>query len=616
MVHRVLNSSGKVILLGNEAIVRGALESGIGFSAAYPGTPSSEIGDTFSEIAREAGVYFEYSTNEKVAVEAAAGAAFSGVRSLVSFKHFGFNVASDSIFPLPYYTLSAGMVIVCADDPGCWSSGQSEEDSRLYARIAHLPLLEPSTPSEAKDFVKFAFELSEKFKIPVIIRTSTRVSHASEVVKLGKIVKGKTTGKFIRNRSGRTMPPKIIEVHAELHKKLEKLGAVSTESKLNFVLKGEGDFGIITSGVSYNYVREAMKMLNLNLPVLKIGFSWPGPNKKIKEFIKDLKSVLVVEELEPVLEKDVVEIAKEANPGLKIHGKDHLHPFCELRQELVAEALAKISNIKFDFSEHRKLLEKLNVPARTPIMCPGCPHRASFWAAKQAGGKDAVFGGDIGCYLLGLYPPFQVQDYIISMGAGEGVSHGIKKVSQQKVISFIGDSTFFHAGIPALINMTYNKSTPLVLALDNRSTAMTGHQPNPGTGLTGMGDKTKELKINEIAKACGVDNIAVVNCFNLKDSTAKIKDFLAKDKASLIVMSGECRLQFMRRMQKQGTKIPVFQIDQEKCTKCGKCLLEYACPAIHRDDKNKYYINESLCWGCSCCAQVCPVNAISVKIEK
>lgn len=624
IMHRVLEAEGKrVILLGNEAIVRGALESGVGFVSQYPGTPSSEIGDTFSDVAKDAGIYFEWSTNEKVAVEAAAGAAFSGVRSLVAFKHFGFNVASDSIYPLAYYTVRAGMVIINADDPGCWSSGQSEQDNRLYARIAHLPMLEPADHVECRDFTKLAFEISEKFKIPVIVRTTTRVAHASGIVQLGKIVKGPTKGQFVKGNKWRTMPPEMLRIHTELHGKLDQIKSWIENKNLDFSVneKSSKELGVVTSGVSYCYVMEALEKLNIKLPVLKIGMSWPLQDKKIKDFIKDLACVLVVEELEPILEQEVQRIAKEANPKLIIKGKDCLPLACEIKPETVVCAIAKSLGREKELlvaqAASLKKLVTLKIPPRPPTLCPGCPHRATFYAAKMAAGENAVFSGDIGCYILGVYPPLETSDLIFSMGAGEGIAHGVKKVSDQKVIAFIGDSTFFHAGIPALINMTYNKSNPLVIALDNRWTAMTGHQPHPGMGVTGMGEPTKELKIDEIAKACGIENISGVNCFSVKETTDKIKEFLTKQTASLIVAHGECRLQFMRKARKQGIKIPVFEIDTKKCNKCTICVYKFGCPAIHHDlEKDLYYIDPDMCWGCGVCPQICPARAIVPRLEK
>lgn len=604
----ILKPSGKAILLGNQAVARGALEAGLGFASAYPGTPSTEIGETFSKIAKKTGIYFEYSTNEKVAAEAAAGAAFSGVKSLVCFKNFGFNVASDSIYPLAYHGVEAGMVIVCADDPGCHSSGQSEEDSRYFARVAHMPLLEPADPQECKDFVKIAFEISEKIKIPVILRTTTRVSHASGIVELNVIPKLKTQGAFKKGNALRTMPPKILQVHKELDDKLE---SIKNYEKINKIIAGKGKIGIIASGVSYHYALEAMKMLGLELPVLKLGMTWPVPDKIIEKFIKNLKSVVVIEELEPIIEKEVLAIAKKANPKLIVHGKNHLPGVCELRQEIVAEALAKITKKKFKINHANNL--NLKIPRRIPTLCPGCPHRSTFWAAKQTISKETPMCGDIGCYMIGILPPNNVFDSMICMGAGSGIAHGIKKATKQKAVSFIGDGTFFHSGISPLINEVYNDSDNLTIILDNRWTAMTGHQPNAGTGINAEGDSAKTISTENIAKGCGVENIEVANCYNINETKEKINLLMKKPGKKVLVAKGECRLQFMKNAKKRGINVPIYKINEDKCTKCGKCLYEFGCPAIQKNAKGNYFIDPVLCLGCAGCMQICPAAAISIK---
>lgn len=613
---RLLEATGKkVMLLGNEAIVRGALESGIGFASTYPGTPASEIGDSFAAVAKQAGIYFEYSTNEKVALEAAAGASLSGIRSLVSFKHFGLNVASDSLLPLAYTGVRSGFVVVVADDPNCWSSAQSEQDTRWYARMAHLPMLEPSDAQECKDFVKFAFDLSEKFQLPVIVRTTTRVSHMSSIVKLGEIVKGKTKGKFDKDfKKFFNFSPNIMKMHENLLGKMEQIKLLSEKSEINFAVNknAKSKVGIITNGISFNYVIDALEDLKLKLPVLKLGFSYPIPEERIKKFIKNLKTVLVVEELDDVLERELTATAKDVNPGLKILGKQFLPKSGEYAEEDVIKALTKLTGKKFSFDLdlHQKKFKKIEIARRFPVMCPGCQHRVTFYAVKIAA-PDAVYGGDIGCYMLGIFPPISTTDFIFSMGASEGVIHGINKSTGQKTIAFIGDSTFFHAGIPALINAVYNKSNPLIIVLDNRATAMTGFQPHPGTGKTGMGEETKEILIEDIAKACGVENVKVVDPFNLNEMLSAIKEFLQKDKVSVIVAKRECQLLATRRKRKEGIKIPKFEIDQAICDRCGKCL-EFGCPAILKEN-NVFRIDSELCTSCAVCVQVCPVRAIKVK---
>ena len=616
-MHKLLQKGGKLLLLGNDAIVRGALESGVGFAASYPGTPTSEIGDTFSEIAKEAEIYFEWSTNEKVATEAAAGAAFSGVRSMTFFKHFGFNVASDSVFPLPYYGVDKGMVLLVADDPNCWSSGQSEEDTRKMIQISHMPYIEPSNAQECKDFTKLAFELSAKFKIPIFLRTTTRVNHSRGVVRLGKIVKGETRGRFSKGKQWNTMPPTLIKTHENLHEKLKEIEELSENISINIVLNKnqKSNFGIITSGAAFNYVIEALQKLNLDqkIPVFKVSI-WPCPKKRIADFVRNKKQVLIAEELEAVLENEVKKIMQEAGTVSVIHGKDLLPSWGELRVENILSAINQILHLNLEVQKSNVL----PVPSRDPTLCPGCPHRASFWATKTAVGKDCVFGGDIGCYILGIFEPIEMQDFIISMGAGAGVSHGISKVSDQNVVTFMGDSTFFHAGIPAIINMVYNKSNITIVVLDNRITAMTGHQSHPGVGFTAMHEQSKEISIAEIAKACGAQ-VVTVNPFNLKQITQTIKDTNSKKGVKVIISRQDCRLMFMRNARKKGIKVPVYQINQEKCKKCDLCI-QYSCPAIHLEHKGKkpvkYYIDESFCWGCGVCPQVCPFHAIEVVTPK
>jgi indolepyruvate ferredoxin oxidoreductase, alpha subunit len=612
-------SGEKVLLLSNEAIVRGALESGIGLASTYPGTPSSEIGETFQEIAKDAGVYFEFSTNEKVAAEVAAGAALSGVRSMVFFKHFGLNVACESVFPLAYLGMKAGMVIVVTDDPQGWSSGQSEEDSRLFMRIAHLPLLEPSDAQECKDYIKKAFELSEKFGVPVFLRTTTRVSHMRGVVKLGEIVKGKTKGSFVKDIVYKNWPPQIIETHKELHKKMEKMREASESSSMNTIVnaKSKSPIGIITSGVSFNYAMEVMKNMKLELPILKLGFTYPFPDEMIKSFIKKFKKVIILEELEPITEDHVKMLSREVNPKLKVIGKELFSCAGEYREEMVINAFTKVLGRKysFDFDAHKKSYQKLIIPKRNPVLCAGCPHRATFYAAKQATkGMDVVFGGDVGCYLLGIHKPFQVEDFIISMGASQGVTHGVRKSTDQKAISFIGDSTFFHSGMPGLLNIVYNNSNPLTIILDNRITAMTGHQPNAGMGMNANGP-SKEVSIEEVVKALGVEEIRVIDPLNINLMTSTIRELLNRDKVSVIIAKRECQLLAVKRKTREGIKTAKFEIDQAVCKKAGICLNQLSCPAIYKEN-GSFKIDKNICTGCAVCAQICPNKAIhAVKQE-
>lgn len=538
----------KKILLGNEAIVQGALESGVDFVSGYPGCPSAEIGDEFGKIAKENGIYAEWSTNEKVALEAAIGASFSGLKSLVNMKSFGINVCSDSLFPLAYTGTKAPMVIVVADDPSCWSSAQSEQDSRAHAYLSHIPVLEPSDPQECRDFTKLGFELSEKFNIPVILRTTTRVAHQKMPVEFDKVnSKPKKTGEFIKNpHQFSTMPPRVLEMKKELLEKLEKIKAYAEKTKVNKISKNPASakFGIVASGVTYLYVLEALEELAIDIPILKINLFYPLADKTVADFIKKFKKVLVAEELENYLEKEIKIIAKDDNLNLQVFGKDLLPQTGELNTEKICLALSKIlklknKNSKFSLPAGR---QELKIPRRTARLCEGCPYWNVFPVIKRIAPEGAIFGGDIGCNMIAGLAPHSMHDYLFSMGASLGISHGVKKSTNQKVISLMGDGTFFHAGIPALINAVYNKSNPLVVILDNRITAMTGHQPNPGMGKTGMGEDTEELRIEEIAKACGVKHIKVLDQINVKEFENTIKEFLNKDEISLIVCKRICKL--------------------------------------------------------------------------
>jgi indolepyruvate ferredoxin oxidoreductase alpha subunit len=554
----------KIILLSNEAVCRGAIESGVDFVSTYPGTPASEIGNTFWQIKEElkkinSNFHFEFSTNEKVAMEAAAGAAFSGLKSLVAMKNFGLNVASDFLHTLMYSGIEGSMVIFVADDPSCWSSAQSEQNTRFYSLMAHIPTLEPPTPQEFKDFTKFAFKLSGKFKIPVMIRSTTRASHQSGPVILGKFEVGssKLEGKFIKDpKRFSTMAPRVLEMKRVLFEKIEEIKKESERSNLNKIIYGNSKkkVGILTSGVAFLYVMEALKKLNLKLPVLKLGFIYPLPERKILKFLRNLKEVLVVEELEPYLEREIAILAKKGNLKVEILGKGErieggriwkgrkaiLPQIGELKPEYLEIAIARILNKKtsFDYQTHLKKFEEIKIPARPPILCPGCPYWSVINAIKKVlDPQKVIFGGEIGCYMLFSHKAINIQDYLYCMGSSTSIAHGISKATKQKVICFIGDSSFFHAGIPALINAVFNRSNPLIVILENQTTAMTGHQPHPGVG------DGQAVKIEEIVKACGIKNIKVIDQVeNPKEFEEGLKEFLEKDEPSVIIARHICAL--------------------------------------------------------------------------
>jgi len=536
----------KKILLGNDAIIQGALASGVNFVSGYPGCPAAEIGDNFAKIAQDYGVYVEWATNEKTGLESAVGASFSGQRALVSMKSFGINVCSDILLPLVYTGTKGAMVIVVADDPSCWSSAQTEQDSRGYSYLSHIPTLEPSDPQECYDFTKLGFEISEKFNVPVLLRTTTRVNHQKMPVVFEETKKGGqfTKKDFVKNHHQfSTMPPRVMEMKKELLDKIEKIKQFADKSKINFAKGKPSKIGIVASGVSYLHASEAVEALGLDLPVFKLGFFYPLPEQKIKSFIKNLKKVLVVEEVEGHLEKDLKVLAKDANCKLEVFGKNLLPKMGELNAEKIAVALAKITKKKFiEFK-----FKPLDLPKRTARLCEGCPYWFVFPTLKRVA-PDAVFAGDIGCNMIAGLPPHNIQDTLFCMGASIGIGHGISKSANQKVVAIMGDGTFFHAGMPALTNAVYNKSNPLVIILDNRITAMTGHQPNPGMGKTLMNEDTVELSIEEIVKALGVKNVKVLDQINIKELEETAKDFLQKSDVSVIVCKRICAL--LERRQK------------------------------------------------------------------
>jgi len=626
MTSEVLEKAGKkVVLLGNEAIARGVLEAGVGVVTAYPGTPSSEVPMVLSRLAKDRSFSFEYSVNEKVALEAAAGAAWSGVRSFCTMKHFGLNVASDSLIPIAYTGVNAGLVVFVADDPQAWCSTQSEQDSRYYARLAKVPMLEPSNPQECLEFTKLAFELSEEFKIPILLRTTTKVSHSIGTTVLGELgpAPRRMQGFFKKDyEQFCNFKPAIQNLHRQLNKKIKEISSYGSLVRLNQIIAGDDDIGLITSGVGFEYAKEACQILKINPPIAKLGLTHPISKKFISDFIKDKKAVLVVEELEPILEHFVERVAKDINPDLEIHGKDLLPQVGEYSLEIIIPALEKVFRPSLKrqaiacqisggttcgdfFEEHKKKVEEAttNIPPRKPVMCPGCPHRSTFYAVKKvfpstsSGQVGTTYIGDIGCVMLGAFEPFEMQDVILSMGAGVSIAHGISRVSDQEVIAFIGDSTFFHAGMPALLNHRFNNDkSPLVVVMDNGITAMTGHQPNPGSN--------SEIKIEEIAKALGAE-VRVANAFSHKGLIAALEELKGLKGPRVLVSRGECRLLTKRKLRKKGLSFSTFKVvDSSEFGRSG-LMSEFACPAFQKSD-NDFKIKPDLCWGCTVCSQICP----------
>ncbi len=609
-----------VFLLGNEAIARGAVEAGIEFASSYPGTPSSEVGDTLSQVADKLGIKFLYSVNEKVALESAFAASISGMRSLVFMKHVGLNVASDPFVSTVYTGIRSGLVIMTADDPSMFSS-QNEQDNRHYADLAHIPMIEPSNPQEAKDFMKEAFELSEKYHIPVLFRTTTRVSHMRGLVNVGEIPKIKGTRRIFEREPKRfvSLPVNAIGLKKML---MEKLGEIAMESDMSSMNSVSSDMiskiGAITSGSAYNSLMDAVVSHSIEMDVLKIGFTNPLPKTRIAEFLRKHEKVVVVEELDPYMEEKIRTIAQMNGIRTSIYGKlDGYFPqLYELNPDAVLQSLAGVINIP-GYIQPNSPKNGSDLSPRPPVLCPGCPHRGTYYAVKRSvrmsNIKKPIYASDIGCYSLGTYDPFDEADTIISMGSSIGVANGFSMVTDQKVIAFIGDSTFYHSGIPPLINAVHNNLDMLVVIMDNATTAMTGQQPNPGNELDYDGKPVTGIPIENVVRGIGVKNVSVVDPYDLKASLITINRSLHQAGVSVIISRRECAINRDRKLRKKG-EIEIYTVNQDKCGKCMNCVENFSCPALFIEN-GEIQINPTICDGCGVCAEplVCPFKAIEVK---
>ncbi len=567
----------KKLMLGNEAIARGAYEAGVKVVSAYPGTPSTEVSES---IVKYDEVYAEWAPNEKVAVEVAVGASFAGTRSMACMKHVGVNVAADPLFTAAYTGVNGGLVILVADDPGMHSS-QNEQDSRFYARSAHVPMLEPSDSQEAKDFTKYAFELSEKYDTPVFVRTTTRLAHSQSFVEECDRVEvaNKPYQKDIKKYT--MMPSSAIARHPIVEAREDKLQSDANDM---FTLKEEiadTDLGIICSGVVYQYVKEALP----NASVLKLGMVYPVPMERIKAFAKKVKRLVVVEELEPFFENQI-----KAN-GIACEGKNLFSKQGEISVAIIKEKLLG----------EKLVLEQQDLPVRPPVMCAGCPHRGVFYVLSKL---KLTVSADIGCYTLGAQPPLSAVDTVVCMGASLGIAHGFEKANGREqskhTVAVIGDSTFIHSGITGLINAVYNKSNITLIILDNSTTGMTGHQQHPATGLTLKQEPAKILNIVELCKVIGVDSLQVVDSYDLNAVENAVKEEINRDGVSVIVAKRPCAL-----LNKIYPK-PFEIID---CKKCGACL-KLGCPAIEKQLDKSAKINPSQCVGCGLCKKLCKFDAI------
>lgn len=614
-MHEILSNEigKKLFLLGNEAIVRGALEAGIDVAAAYPGTPSSEIGDTFFALGRDSGAYFEYSTNEKVATEVAAAASACGLRSMTFMKHVGLNVAADAFMTMAYQGVRGGFVLVSADDPSCHSS-QNEQDNRYYSLLANVPMLEPSSPQEAKEMTRVAFDLSEKVELPFILRTTTRINHMRGPVTIGKLGDQRKKGHFEKD-PGRfvTIPVHARKRHAILLRQMEKLAEISETIEFNNEIDlGGSEVGVISSGVAFNYALDVMKGAGIKGKILKLGLTHPLPKRKCLEFMKSVDKVVIVEELEPWLEEQLRSLAQLEDLEVEIFGKDtgNFSRLFEYTPDTVKDALAQI--LEINFPDNKLVPRDIPLPNRPPTLCPGCPHRHTYYAVKKAlkdKFKETIFSSDIGCYSLGIQKPYEMADYILCMGSSVDAAGGFSKATDQPVMAFIGDSTFFHSGIHGLINAVYNKHKFVLTIMDNRTTAMTGHQPNPGMGISSLGEHIEEISIRSIVNSCGVDFIRIVDPNDLERTVKAYEDALNYDGVAVIITKRPCILLEVRGL-KQAGRFQTFHIDEDTCKKCKICTEKFGCPAIFKDPKGTIMINEAVCLGCGFCVEVCPFDAI------
>jgi len=602
----------KELLLGNEAIVRGALEAGIGHGSTYPGTPSSEIGNTFEEIAKDYGMYFEYSANEKVAMETAAAAAVSGVRSMAWMKHVGVNVASDALMTLMYAGTRAGMVIVAAGDPSMHSS-QNEQDNRFYSLLGNIPMLEPTTPHEAKEMTKYAFDLSEKLELPVLVRTTTRVNHARGVVTFDDLEEPDDQGHFEKDPARFvSVPQNARKNHPRLLERMEKAEPISEESQFTKVIEEDDpELHVISSGAGFNYIQEAKEEYDLPISILKLGMTNPLPIERVKDYIEEAERVLVVEELEPFLEEKVKALAKEVNPDLDIYGKEsgHFSRLFEYNPDRIKDALADL--IGFEDQAEPLSPEEYELPSRPPSLCPGCPHRGTYYSVKQAlGDQEAVFSSDIGCYTLGVQDPLNTADFLLCMGSSVGAAGGFSKNTDQQVFAFLGDSTFFHSGLAPLVSGVYNDHDFVYVIMDNRTTAMTGHQPHPGTGKTGMGEPAPMLSIEELAEGAGVEFVETVDPYDIEKTTEVFERAIEHDGISVVVPKHPCAL-----IEQGEVSWEPYQVNQEECRQCHLCTNKFGCIALVREGE-KVIIDETQCVGCGQCAQICPFDAIEQGVEE
>lgn len=608
------------LLMGNEAIALGAIRAGVQFVSGYPGTPSTETLETVAKYrTSDMDLYVEWSVNEKAAMEAAAGASYSGARVLVTMKQVGLNVASDPLMSLEYVGINGGFVILVADDPGPISS-QTEQDTRHFAKFSKIPALDPATPLEAYEMVQEAFELSEKYKTPVFLRTSTRVNHACQSIEIDNERYRNEISGFKKGPNWVIFPGLTRKNHVLIEARNEQLRHENSKSRfntLNISEKAENKrLAFAAGGVSFAYFSEAVKDAGYELgdvSYLKVGTPYPFPEDIALSLLKSADEVMVFEELDPVIETELTYIAGKFGIAVKIRGK--LTGDVPNAGELSAEIVSEVIDKYFGGGESGKTSfardlpdrgEAPDLPVRPPVLCAGCPHRASFYAVKQAmKGQKAVFCGDIGCYTLGNAKPLDMVDTCLCMGADITIAQGIQRVSPDtKTFAFIGDSTFFASGITGVVNAVYNEADEVICVLDNSTTAMTGQQPHPGTGVTMMGEITEKVDIEAVLKGVGVGFVKKVDPMNHKEAVLAVKEAAAVKGVSALIFKSPCVSLF--RSDKQA------HIDEDKCIGCRKCINEIGCPGLYFKD-GKAHIDEAQCNGCGLCTQICPVSAIDIK---
>lgn len=575
--------SEKVIMLGNEAIARGAYEAGVKVSSAYPGTPSTEISEYLVQYKED--LYEEWAPNEKVAAEVAVGANLAGVRAMACMKHVGLNVASDPLYSVSYMGVNGGLVFVVADDPGLYSS-QNEQDTRMVARAAQIPVIEPSDSAEAKEFIKVAFELSEKFDRPFIYRITTRLAHSQGLVELCDRTEPDDK-KYEKDIQKNVMMPGNAKLrHIEIEKRNLELADAANTLPINTVEMNDTKIGIITSGIPYQYVKEAIPEAS----VLKLGMVNPLPRKLIEDFASKVDKLYVVEELDPVIEEQV------KSWGIDVIGKEIFTVQGEYSANMLRKGILKAE---------LNLEAPQAAPSRPPILCPGCPHRSVYYVLNKLKMHAA---GDIGCYTLGAVAPLSVVDTTMCMGSSISTLHGMEKAKGKEYIknwvAVIGDSTFLHTGVNSLMNMVYNHATGTVMILDNSTTGMTGHQDHAATGKTLQGDVTYAIDIPKLCRAMGVNHVLEVNAFDLDALEKAVKEEVARDEVSVIITKSPCVLL-------DKSKKPLYIAHEDKCKKCGMCM-KPGCPAMTRNADGTIHIDDTMCTGCGLCGSLCKFDAIEL----